>query len=168
MLLIWKLSKSRNIRYSKILGRLSMTRTKIPMHQRDTKRSEYTLSLMSSIVKNSKQGLKQMDISPRNLWEQSTQGLSLSETLDLQCSLQNSMTWNYGEQMLEMHISKHSHERNFTLWVDLRLKHYKDMFLSCTKHSMVQGREEHAEMINSLTYFMTWVSNLQKQTQTYG
>ena len=44
-----------------------------------------------------------------------------------------------GEQMLEMHISKHSQGRNFTLWVDLNLKHYKDMFLSCTKHSMVQG-----------------------------
>ena len=50
MLLIWRLNKSRNIRYSKILGRLSMKRTKLPMHQRDTKRSEYTLSLMSSIV----------------------------------------------------------------------------------------------------------------------
>ena len=37
MLLIWKLSKSKNIRYSKILGRLSMTRTQLPMHQRDTK-----------------------------------------------------------------------------------------------------------------------------------
>ena len=42
-LLIWKLSKSKNINYSKILERLSMTRTRLPMHQRDTKRSEYTL-----------------------------------------------------------------------------------------------------------------------------
>ena len=40
--------------------------------------------------------------------------------------------------------------------------------LSCTKHSMVQDQEEHVGMTNSLTYFMTWVSNLQKQTQTYG
>ena len=57
MLLIWRLNKSRNIRYSKIMGRLSMKRTKLPMHQRDTKRSEYILSLMSSIVENSKQDL---------------------------------------------------------------------------------------------------------------
>ena len=51
--------------------------------------------------------------------------------------------------------------------VGMSLKHYKDMFLSCTKHSMVQDQEEHVGMTNSLTYFMTWVSNLQKQTQSY-
>ena len=84
MLLIWKLSKSRNIRYSKIMGRLSIKRTKLPMHQRDTKRSEYILSLMSSIVENSKQDLWQMDTSQRNLWKQSTQELYLSETSDYQ------------------------------------------------------------------------------------
>ena len=59
-------------------------------------------------------------------------------------------------------------ERNCTLWVDLSLKHYKDMFLSCTKCSMVQDQEEHVGMINSLTYSMKWVSNPQEQTQTYG
>ena len=42
-LLIWKFSKSKNIKYSKILERLSMTRTPIPMHQKDTRRSEYTV-----------------------------------------------------------------------------------------------------------------------------
>ena len=90
------------------------------------------------------------------------------KTTDLQCSLQNSITWNYGEQMLEMHTSKHSQGRNFTLWVGLNLKNYKDMFLSCTKHFMVQDQEEHVGMINSLTYSITWVSNPQKQIQTYG
>ena len=53
-LLIWKLSKSKNIKYSKILERLSMTRTPLPMHQRDTRRSEYTLYLMSNTVENSR------------------------------------------------------------------------------------------------------------------
>ena len=53
-LLIWKLSKSKNIQYSKILERLSMTRTPLPMHQRDTRRSEYTLYLMSNTVENSR------------------------------------------------------------------------------------------------------------------
>ena len=53
-LLIWKLSKSKNIKYSKILERLSMTRTTLPMHQRDTRRSEYTLYLMSNTVENSR------------------------------------------------------------------------------------------------------------------
>ena len=48
------------------------------------------------------------------------------------------------------------------------LKNYKDMFLSCTKHFMVQDQEEHVGMINSLTYSITWVSSLQEQTQTYG
>ena len=57
---------------------------------------------------------------------------------------------------------------NFTLWVGLNLKNYKDMFLSCTKHSMVQDQEEHVGMTNSLIYSMTWVSSLQKQIQTYG
>ena len=99
--------------------------------------------LMSSIVESSKQDLWQMDTSQRNLWKQSTQELYLSETSDLQCSLQNSMIWNYGEQMLEMLTSKHSQRKNFTLWVDLSLKHYKDMSLSCTKHSMVQDQEGH-------------------------
>ena len=32
-------------------------------------------------------------------------------------------------QMLEMHTSKHSQGRNFTLWVGLNLKNYKDMFV---------------------------------------
>ena len=53
-LLIWKLSKSKNIKCSKILERFSMTRTTLPMHQRDTKRSEYTLYLMSNTVENSR------------------------------------------------------------------------------------------------------------------
>ena len=44
----------------------------------------------------------------------------------------------------------------------------QDMFLSCTKHFMVQDQEEHVGMINSLTYSITWVSSLQEQTQTYG
>ena len=57
---------------------------------------------------------------------------------------------------------------NFTLWVDLNLKNYKDMFLSCRKHFMVQDQEEHVGIITSLTYSITWVSSLQEQTQTYG
>ena len=88
--------------------------------------------------------------------------------LRLAMFLQNSITWNYGEQMLEMHTSKHSQERNFTLSVGLNLKNDKDMFLSCTKHFMVQDQEEHVGMINSLTYSITWVSSHQEQTQTYG
>ena len=67
-----------------------------------------------------------------------------------------------------MHTSKHSQERNFTLWVGLNLKNYKDMFLSCTKHFMVEDQEEHVGMINSFTYSITWVSSLQEQTQTNG
>ena len=65
-------------------------------------------------------------------------------------------------QISEMHTSKHSQGRNFTLWVGLNLKNYKDMFLSCTKHFMVQDQEEHDGMINSLTYSITWVSRPQK------
>ena len=53
-LLIWNLSKSKNIKYSKILERLSMTRTTLPMHQRDTIRSEYTLYLMSNTMESSR------------------------------------------------------------------------------------------------------------------
>ena len=53
-LLIWKLSKSKNIKYSKILERLSMTRNTSPMYQRDTRRLEYTLYLMSNTVENSR------------------------------------------------------------------------------------------------------------------
>ena len=75
-LLIWKLSKSKNIKCSKILERLSMKRTRSPMHQKGTKRSEYTLYLMSNIVENSRLDLLQMDTSPKNPWKLSTQGLS--------------------------------------------------------------------------------------------
>ena len=76
-LLIWKLSKSKNIKCSKILERLSMKRTRSPMHQKGTKRSEYTLYLMSNIVENSRLDLLQMDTSPKNPWKLSIQGLSL-------------------------------------------------------------------------------------------
>ena len=44
----------------------------------------------------------------------------------------------------------------------LNLKNYMDMFLSCTKHFMVQDQEKHVGMINSLTYSITWVSRPQK------
>ena len=59
---------------------LFMTRNTSP---RDTRRLEYTLYLMS------------MDISRRNLWKLSPQ----------ECSLQSPLTWNYGEQMLDMHTT---------------------------------------------------------------
>ena len=75
-LLIWKLSKSKNIKYSKILERLYMKRTRSPMHQMGTKRSEYILYLMSNTVENSRPDLWQMDISPRNPWKLSIQELS--------------------------------------------------------------------------------------------
>ena len=39
-----------------------------------------------------------------------------------ECSLQSPITWNYGEQMLDMHTTfKHSQGRNFTLWVVLNI-----------------------------------------------
>ena len=60
----------------KILERLSMKRTRSPMHQKGTKRAEYTLYLMSNIVENSRLDLLQMDTSPKNPWKLSTQGLS--------------------------------------------------------------------------------------------
>ena len=60
-LLIWKLSKSKNTKCSKILEKLSMKRTRSPMHQKGTKRSEYTLYLMSNIVENSRLDLLQID-----------------------------------------------------------------------------------------------------------
>ena len=46
MLLIWRLNKSRNIRYSKNMEGLFMKKDKLPMDQKDIKRSEYTLFLM--------------------------------------------------------------------------------------------------------------------------
>ena len=45
-------------------------------------------------------------------------------------------------------------KRNSTLFMVLNLKNYKDMSLLCTRHSMVQGLEEHVGMTNSLTYFI--------------
>ena len=70
--MIWKLSKSNNIKYSKILEKLSMKRTTSPMHQKGTKRSEYALYLMSNIVENSRLDLLQMHTSPKNPWKLST------------------------------------------------------------------------------------------------
>ena len=48
----------------------------------------------------------------KELWKLSTQ----------ECSLQSPITWNFGEQMLDMHtMLKHSQGRNFTLWVVLNI-----------------------------------------------
>ena len=55
---------------------LFMTRNTSPMHQRDTRRLEYTLYLMSNTVENSRLDLWQMDISPKNPWKLSIQELS--------------------------------------------------------------------------------------------
>ena len=55
---------------------LFMARNTSPMHQRDTRRLEYTLYLMSNTVENSRLDLLQMDISLRNLWKLSTQECS--------------------------------------------------------------------------------------------
>ena len=81
------------------------------------------------------------------------------EAIDLEIIKSKNIKYS---QMLEMHTSKHSQGRNFTLWVGLNLENYKDMFLSCTKHFMVQDQEEHVGIINSLTYSITWVSRPQK------
>ena len=63
-----------------------------------------------------------------------------------ECSLQSPIIWNYAEQMLDMHRTfKHSQGRNFTLWVVLNVG-----------------------MINSLRYYIKWVSSLQEQTQIHG
>ena len=58
-------------------------------------------------------------------------------------------------------------KENYTLWLVLSLKNYKDMFLLCTRHSRVQDLGEHVDMTNVLIFFSKWISNLQKQTQTY-
>ena len=52
------------------------------------------------------------------------------------------------EQMLEMHTYKHLQKKDSTLWMVLNLKKYKDMFLLCTRHSMVQDMEEHVGLTN--------------------
>ena len=57
LLLIWKLNKSRNTKYSKIMGKLFMTKIKFEMLPRDIKRSEYILFLMSNTVEHSRQDL---------------------------------------------------------------------------------------------------------------
>ena len=72
------------------------------------------------------------------------------------------------DQMLQMHIFKHSQKRSSTLWLALNLKSYKDMLLLCTRHSIAQDLEENVGMTNSLTFFSRWTSNLQKQILTYG
>ena len=36
------------------------------------------------------------------------------------------------------------------------------------KHSMVQDLREHVGMTSFLIFFSKWISNLQKQTKTYG
>ena len=55
-----------------------------------------------------------------------------------------------GEQMLEMHTYKHLQKKNFLLWVVQSLMNYKDMFLLCTRHSMIQDLEEHVGMTKVL------------------
>ena len=72
-----ELTKSRNTKYSKIVERLFKRKIRLGMLPRDIKISEYILSLMSSIVENSKQGLWQMDILPRNIMKLSIQELFL-------------------------------------------------------------------------------------------
>ena len=44
---------------------------------------------------------------------------------------------------------------------------FQGMILLCTRHSMVQDLEEHVGMTNSLTFFMRWTPNLQKQILIY-
>ena len=55
MLLTWKLNKSRNTKYSKIMERLFIRKIRLVMLPTDIKRSEYTYSLMSNTVENSMQ-----------------------------------------------------------------------------------------------------------------
>ena len=43
-----------------------------------------------------------------------------------------------------------------------------EAFLLCTRHSVVQDLEDHVGMTNYLISSIKWVSNLQRQTQTYG
>ena len=76
-ILTWKLNKSKNTKYSKIMDKLFMRKTRLQMPPRDIKRSEYIFSLMSGTVENSKQDLWQMDILPRNQMKLSIEELFL-------------------------------------------------------------------------------------------
>ena len=59
-------------------------------------------------------------------------------------------------------------KENCTLWLAQNSKSYKNMFLFCTRHSMVQDLDEHVAMTSSLIFFNEWISNLQKQIIIYG
>ena len=59
-------------------------------------------------------------------------------------------------------------EKLYIVGVVLNSKNYKDIFLLCTRHSMVQVLEEHVGMTKVLISSIKWVSNLQRQTQIYG
>ena len=79
MLLILRLNRSKNIKYSNIMARLSMRRTKSQMHPSSTRKLEYISCLMSNIVGNSRQDLWQMDTSPKNPMKLSIQELLFEE-----------------------------------------------------------------------------------------
>ena len=99
----------------------------------------------------SRQDLWQMDISPKNPIKPSLRNLRLAMFLA-----------DCGEQMLGMHISKHSKKKNSILWLILSLKNYKDMFLLFTRHCMVQDLDKHVGMTSILIFFSKWISNLQE------
>ena len=52
-------------------------------------------------------------------------------------------------------------KENSTLWVVLNLKNYKDMFLLCTRHSMVQDLKDHVGVTNYLISSIKWVSTFE-------
>ena len=53
-------------------------------------------------------------------------------------------------------------KENSTLWLPQSLKNYKDMFLLCARHSMVQYLGEHVAMTNVLIFSTKSISNLPK------
>ena len=120
-------------------------KSKVINAPKDIMRSEYTLCLIF------KARLVADGHLPKEPTETVYSGVVLLRNLRLAMFLAELN--NLQEQMLEMHTSKHSQNKSSTLYLTQNLKSYKDMFLLCTRYSMVQDLEEHVGMTSSLIFF---------------
>ena len=146
MPLILRLNRSKNIKNSKILAMLSMRTANPQMHPRSIKKLEYTLCLMSNIVGKS----KARHVADGHLTKEPNETV-YSGVVFRNLRLTMLLAELNGQQLWGSDVGNASLQ---ALTKQKILKHYKDMFLLCTMHSMVQDLWENVGMTNILIFCM--------------
>ena len=148
MLLTFRLNRSKNIKYSWIMARLSMRRTRYKCTQGVSKISVHSVFDVKHCGK-----FKARLVVDRHLTKEPNEIVYTGVVSLRDLRLAIFLAELNGLQLWRADVGD-AYLHAFILWLDLSLKSYKDMFLLC----MVQDLGEHVGKTNFLIFSTKWIS----------